>query len=58
VLLRLQERGIAVPSATMLSGRYVMRVSITNHRTERRDLRTLIEAVLAIADEVRTEQGP
>lgn len=58
VLLRLQERGIAVPSATMLSGRYVIRVSITNHRTERRDLHTLIEAVLAIADEVRTEEGP
>ncbi|MHA2203217.1 MAG: pyridoxal phosphate-dependent decarboxylase family protein, partial [Candidatus Hodarchaeales archaeon] len=33
ILLQLHERGIAVPSHTILKGNFVIRVAITNHRT-------------------------
>ena len=31
ILIRVQERGIAVPSSTVLGGRFALRVAITNH---------------------------
>jgi glutamate/tyrosine decarboxylase-like PLP-dependent enzyme len=46
LLNRLQESGAAVPSHTVLDGRYAIRVSITNHRSRREDFDTLIEQVL------------
>ena len=52
ILLRLQEGGIAVPSATTLRGRYCLRVAICNHRTEDRDLDLLIDEVLRIGKAV------
>ena len=48
ILARLQESGVAVPSATVLLGRFAMRVAITNHRTTRADLDLLVQEVSRI----------
>ncbi len=42
ILERIQEQGIAVPSHTVLDGRFCIRVAITNHRTRRSDLDLLV----------------
>jgi glutamate/tyrosine decarboxylase-like PLP-dependent enzyme len=52
LLLRLQERGIAVPSSTVLGGRYALRVANVNHRTRREDLDVLVDGVLALGREL------
>ena len=38
----LQESGLAVPSSTLLGGRFAIRVCITNHRTRLEDLVLLV----------------
>ena len=48
ILLRLQEDGIAVPSSTRRSGRFVLRVAITNHRTRFEDIDVFVDAVLRL----------
>jgi aromatic-L-amino-acid decarboxylase len=45
LLMRLQERGAAVPSHTTLGGKFALRACITNHRTRREDLELLVETV-------------
>lgn len=45
ILERIQEQGIAVPSSTVLDGRFCIRVAITNHRTRRSDLDLLVREV-------------
>ena len=52
VLMRLQESGVAAPSSTLLGGRFVLRLAITNHRTRTADLHTLVEAVRRIGAEI------
>ncbi len=52
ILMRMQERGIAVPSATRLDGRFGIRVAITNHRTVTTDLDLFLEQTVAIGREV------
>jgi glutamate/tyrosine decarboxylase-like PLP-dependent enzyme len=52
ILMRLQERGIAAPSGTVLHGRFAIRVANTNHRTRRSDLRELVAGVLHLGDEI------
>ncbi len=49
LLADLQEGGIAVPSNTILDGKYALRVAITNHRSRREDFRLLIEKTLELA---------
>lgn len=51
ILIALQERGIAVPSSTVLRGRFAIRVAITNHRSRREDFETLAKAVISIGDD-------
>ena len=46
ILIRVQERGIAVPSSTVLDGRFALRVAITNHRSRREDFDLFVDAVL------------
>ena len=46
ILGDLQEEGIAVPSATVLGGRYALRVCIVNHRSRREDFDLLVAEVL------------
>ena len=52
ILIALQVRGIAVPSQTILDGRFAIRVCITNHRSELSDFDVLVEAVLALGLEL------
>jgi aromatic-L-amino-acid/L-tryptophan decarboxylase len=53
LLLRIQERGIAVPSGTRLrGGKYAMRVAITNHRSRIDDFDLLVDAVREIGAEL------
>ena len=52
VLMRIQEQGIAVPSATVLHGKFGIRVAITNHRTTKADLDLFAERLVAIGREV------
>jgi len=53
VLLRIQERGIAIPSGTELDGRYAIRVANVNHRSRPEDFETLVQAVVEVGREVR-----
>ncbi len=46
ILYALQESGVAVPSSTILSRRFALRVCICNHRTRREDLDLLVREVL------------
>jgi glutamate/tyrosine decarboxylase-like PLP-dependent enzyme len=52
ILIQLQERGIAVPSSTVLGGRFALRVAITNHRSRLDDFDLLVEAVANIGEEL------
>jgi glutamate/tyrosine decarboxylase-like PLP-dependent enzyme len=42
LLLRLQESGVAVPSGTLVRGRYALRCAITNHRSTYEDIDILV----------------
>ncbi len=52
ILLLIQERGIAAPSATTVNDHFSIRVAICNHRSRRSDFDALIEGVLKIGDEL------
>jgi glutamate/tyrosine decarboxylase-like PLP-dependent enzyme len=56
VLLRIQERGIALPSGTTLPRGYAIRCANTNHRTADADFDALLDATVAIGREVWAEQ--
>jgi aromatic-L-amino-acid/L-tryptophan decarboxylase len=55
VLMRLQESGIAAPSSTVLDGRFVIRVAITNHRSTRGDFDALVSAAVTIGRQLEAE---
>ena len=55
VLLRVQESGLAVPSSTVLDGKFALRVAITNHRSRRADFEALVAAVREIGGKVAEE---
>jgi aromatic-L-amino-acid decarboxylase len=50
--VELQERGIAVLSATTIKGRCVLHAAITNHRTRREDLEILVREVIRLGEEL------
>lgn len=52
ILMRLQERGIATPSGTILEGRFALRVANVNHRTRREDFELLVRETLRIGREL------
>lgn len=52
ILLRLQEDGIAVPSGTLVRGRYAIRAAIVNHRSRLEDFDALADAGERIGREV------
>ncbi|MGB5345814.1 MAG: aminotransferase class I/II-fold pyridoxal phosphate-dependent enzyme [Woeseia sp.] len=52
LLMRLQEQGIAAPSATDLQGRFSIRVANTNHRSRRSDFDALLDGVVRIGKEL------
>lgn len=55
IMMRLHERGLAVPTYTQLKGKFALRVSITNHRSTRADFDFFVEKVTDIAREVLAE---
>lgn len=57
LLPRLQESGAAVPSHTVLAGRYAVRAAITNHRSRRADFELLVAEVERIGRELEKEAG-
>ncbi|HEU0302675.1 MAG TPA: pyridoxal-dependent decarboxylase, partial [Longimicrobium sp.] len=52
ILIRLQEDGVAVPSGTLVRGRYAIRVANVNHRSRREDFDALADAVERLGREV------
>jgi glutamate/tyrosine decarboxylase-like PLP-dependent enzyme len=52
IMLRLHERGLAVPSYTRLNDKFALRVAITNHRSRLEDFEFLVEKVIEIAQEI------
>ena len=56
LLMRLQERGIAVPSYTQLNGQYALRTCIVNHRTVQSDLDLLVNEVVRLGRELESEE--
>lgn len=52
ILMRVQESGIAVPSGTIVGGKFALRVANTNHRSRREDFDLLVETVERIGREV------
>ena len=57
VLLRVQESGVAVPSSTVLDGKFALRVAITNHRSRSEDFDILIRAIKENAAKPMAECG-
>jgi glutamate/tyrosine decarboxylase-like PLP-dependent enzyme len=57
IVMTLQERGIALPSSTMLGDNYVIRVCITNHRSTKNDFEVLARETLKIGEEVLSMAG-
>lgn len=55
ILMRLQERGIAVPSMARVRGAFAIRCAITNHRSRRADFDALVDAVADIGRQVEAE---
>lgn len=55
LLLRLQERGIAIPSSTSIGGKYALRCAITNHRSRLDDFDALVDATVALGRELAAE---
>jgi glutamate/tyrosine decarboxylase-like PLP-dependent enzyme len=56
ILMRLQERGIALPSATTLPRGYAIRCANTNHRTTDEDFDALVASTAALGDEIWNER--
>jgi glutamate/tyrosine decarboxylase-like PLP-dependent enzyme len=48
IVLRLQERGVAAPSSTVIEGKFAIRVAHTNHRTRCEDFDLLVRETLRI----------
>ncbi|MEZ4824948.1 MAG: aminotransferase class V-fold PLP-dependent enzyme [Bacteroidia bacterium] len=52
IVIRLQEKGIASPSSTILDGKFCIRTSIVNHKTTYADLDMMLEAILELGKEI------
>lgn len=48
LLAQLQESGIALPSSTLLNGKFAIRVAHVNHRTRDEDIDMMVTAILEI----------
>lgn len=57
IMLRLQERGLAVPSDTTVQGKHGLRCAFNNHRTQREDIDGFLVDVLQIAHEINLERA-
>ena len=57
LLMRLQEQGIAVPSATLLDGRFTLRACACNHRSRMEDFDVFVMEAERLLLEIRAERG-
>lgn len=55
ILLRIQESGVAIPSQTVLNGRFAIRVAVSNHRSRREDFDLLVRSVVETAAALRRD---
>jgi aromatic-L-amino-acid decarboxylase len=55
LLMQLQESGVAVPSYTILDGKYSLRVAVINHRSVQTDMDILVKEVLKIGQTLALE---
>ena len=58
IVEQLHVRGIAVPSHTLVRGRFAIRVAITNHRTRAVDMEELVAASIALGREIAAGGAP
>ncbi len=58
ILWRLQESGIALPSHTVLDGKFAIRVANTNQRSRREDFDLLVRTVIDLGRAVHAERRP
>jgi aromatic-L-amino-acid decarboxylase len=56
ILIQLHEKGWAVPSYTTLNGKYCIRVAIANHRSRLEDFAFLVEKVLEVGEELKSDK--
>jgi aromatic-L-amino-acid decarboxylase len=54
ILWLLQERGLAVPSSTIIDDKFCLRAAIVNHRTRSEDLKRLVDSTVKIGEELST----
>ena len=57
IILRIQERGVAVPSLTRVDGLSAIRVAHVNHRSRYSDMDLLLSSVLEIGEEILGEDS-
>jgi aromatic-L-amino-acid decarboxylase len=57
IVARLHAQGAAAPSLTCIDGKTAIRAAIVNHRTDRRDIATLVDQVLEIGRELAGERA-
>ncbi|WP_258547107.1 pyridoxal-dependent decarboxylase [Phaeobacter gallaeciensis] len=57
IMLRIQERGLAVPSDTTVQGKHGLRCAFNNHRTQIEDIDEFLRDVMQIAEEILLEQS-
>lgn len=53
ILLRIQESGLAIPSHTVLGGRFAIRVAVSNHRSRLEDFDLFVRGVIETGDALR-----
>lgn len=54
--IEVQEQGVAVISGTRINGRYVLRVAVTNHRSQREDFDYLVREIKRIGKDLQLEK--
>lgn len=52
ILMELHERGLAVPTYTMLKGKYAIRAAVTNHRSRKEDFEILVRETVNLGKEL------
>jgi aromatic-L-amino-acid decarboxylase len=55
LLFQLHESGVALPSYTILKGKYSLRVANTNHRTVKEDFKVLVDKVLELGEKLEPD---